>query len=97
VTVTPVQSSNLAALGWEPLEPVQWHGGSRLGTLEVHFRSRQPAAALARYRVAPVPEAIYDLVRTADSIGGAYNTLVRAGTRWKATRLPDVPPAEETA
>ena len=73
--MTPVNSSNIAAIGWEEHEVPEDANDphERRGTLTVDFRSGRT------YRYMDVPESVYDDLLNAPSVGQTFATLVRQG------------------
>jgi hypothetical protein len=66
---TPVQSTLLRSLGWVQIpyedDPLN------LGILDAHFMTGQ------LYRFYDVPQAVYQALLDAPSVGAAFNTMIR--------------------
>ncbi len=60
--MTPVQSSNIAAIGHDPINL----------TLTVQFKSG------SRYLYQKVPTALFDQMVKADSVGSAFHKLIKS-------------------
>lgn len=74
-----VKSSNIRSMGWAPLAD---GGGAQLGTMEVEFTNG------SIYEYANVPYSIFDGVRSAPSVGGAFRVaIVRASAPYLCTKL----------
>ena len=69
MTRIPVESSQIEAIGHED------------GVMEVLFKNRSEGKPAPIYRYEGVPRAVFDEILASDSVGRAFNQLVKAHPR----------------